>query len=277
MGCPKLDITDYFRLTPTTGNQKTHTGDSVGTSKTANSRFKPVVSVSIVNYRYYSPELGRWLSRDPVGEEGGMNLYMMVGNSPLIFIDYLGFKRYSLNYDFTDDVSWWDKKLNHPDNTAYVKKLADVEADIESKIRKYSPDGKDPCDCIEYIAFTDHSGEPGALFFGKKELLSYKLIMTIKYETNKRKKAAHKLRMQKEELFFKTISKYFCKGATIDFVQCESGYGPQGAALRKYLEEILPEGTNIKLYETNVAWSLGTPKCIKKSKNPKVSGKCSRK
>ena len=32
------------------------------------------------NYRYYSPELGRWLSRDPIGEKGGLNLYGMVGN-----------------------------------------------------------------------------------------------------------------------------------------------------------------------------------------------------
>jgi RHS repeat-associated protein len=33
-------------------------------------------------YRYYSPELGRWPSRDPIGEDGGMNLYGYVGNAP---------------------------------------------------------------------------------------------------------------------------------------------------------------------------------------------------
>ena len=30
------------------------------------------------NYRYYSPELGRWLSRDSIGEKGGLNLYVKV-------------------------------------------------------------------------------------------------------------------------------------------------------------------------------------------------------
>jgi RHS repeat-associated protein len=30
------------------------------------------------NFRYYSPDLGRWLSRDPIEEEGGVNLYAMV-------------------------------------------------------------------------------------------------------------------------------------------------------------------------------------------------------
>ena len=31
-----------------------------------------------------------WLSRDPIGEEGGLNLYSYVGNSPQNFIDPYG-------------------------------------------------------------------------------------------------------------------------------------------------------------------------------------------
>jgi len=41
-------------------------------------------------YRYYSPELGRWLTRDPLEEEGGLNLYAFVGNNPTGDIDPLG-------------------------------------------------------------------------------------------------------------------------------------------------------------------------------------------
>jgi uncharacterized protein RhaS with RHS repeats len=41
-------------------------------------------------YRYYSPEMGRWLSRDPIAEQGGINLYGMVGNDPVNRTDYLG-------------------------------------------------------------------------------------------------------------------------------------------------------------------------------------------
>jgi RHS repeat-associated protein len=41
-------------------------------------------------YRHYSPELGRWLSRDPIGEEGGVNLYGMVGNDAVNLWDLLG-------------------------------------------------------------------------------------------------------------------------------------------------------------------------------------------
>jgi RHS repeat-associated protein len=41
-------------------------------------------------YRAYDPELGRWISEDPLGEEGGLNLYGYVGNSPLMGVDPLG-------------------------------------------------------------------------------------------------------------------------------------------------------------------------------------------
>ena len=47
-------------------------------------------SLVYYNYRYYSPELGRWLSRDPIGEKGGWNLYAMVNNSIIDFYDELG-------------------------------------------------------------------------------------------------------------------------------------------------------------------------------------------
>jgi uncharacterized protein RhaS with RHS repeats len=41
-------------------------------------------------YRYYDPVTGRWPSRDPIEEEGGINLYGFVGNSGLYKWDYLG-------------------------------------------------------------------------------------------------------------------------------------------------------------------------------------------
>ena len=41
-------------------------------------------------YRVYDPPNGRWPSRDPIGERGGINLYGMVGNDPVNKTDYLG-------------------------------------------------------------------------------------------------------------------------------------------------------------------------------------------
>jgi RHS repeat-associated protein len=47
-------------------------------------------------YRYYNPSTGRWLSRDPIGEEGGLNLYGFVGNEPTGSVDALGLEVWKL-------------------------------------------------------------------------------------------------------------------------------------------------------------------------------------
>ncbi|HXT42394.1 MAG TPA: RHS repeat-associated core domain-containing protein, partial [Candidatus Angelobacter sp.] len=41
-------------------------------------------------YRSYNPNTGRWLSRDPVGENNGADRYLIVNNSTVNTIDYLG-------------------------------------------------------------------------------------------------------------------------------------------------------------------------------------------
>ena len=43
-------------------------------------------------YRYYETVTGRWLSRDPIEEEGGINLYEFVGNDGANKSDLLGMK-----------------------------------------------------------------------------------------------------------------------------------------------------------------------------------------
>lgn len=42
-------------------------------------------------YRYYDPEIGRWVSPDPLGTIDGPNLYAFVHNNPLKYVDDFGF------------------------------------------------------------------------------------------------------------------------------------------------------------------------------------------
>ena len=53
-------------------------------------------------FRYYSPELGRWPSRDPIGKDGGLNVYGFVENSSVDVVDYVGFLPASF-----PPLSWW--------------------------------------------------------------------------------------------------------------------------------------------------------------------------
>ncbi len=58
--------------------------------------------------RCYNPLDGRWLSKDPIGEEGGANLYGFVGNNPVNRTDLLGLK--STPMSWKDYVSEFEKK-----------------------------------------------------------------------------------------------------------------------------------------------------------------------
>jgi len=49
-------------------------------------------------FAYYSPSQGRWISRDPIGEHGGVNLYAFVGNDPVNNWDYLGLDFIAVGY-----------------------------------------------------------------------------------------------------------------------------------------------------------------------------------
>ena len=46
--------------------------------------------LNLTLYRAYDANLGRWPSRDPIGERGGINLYGYVANNPVNAIDSLG-------------------------------------------------------------------------------------------------------------------------------------------------------------------------------------------
>jgi RHS repeat-associated protein len=52
----------------------------------------PESGFNYYGYRFYDPANGRWPSRDPIGEEGGENLYGFVENDPVNLFDVFGFQ-----------------------------------------------------------------------------------------------------------------------------------------------------------------------------------------
>ncbi len=56
-------------------------------------------------YREYTPSTGRWKSRDPSQEAGGVNIYGFVGNSPVMLFDPVGLQ-YGPGYPMPPGYPW---------------------------------------------------------------------------------------------------------------------------------------------------------------------------
>lgn len=52
--------------------------------------FHNLSGLSLYPFRAYNPNLQRWLTRDPIQEAGGINLYRAMNNDPVDWIDPLG-------------------------------------------------------------------------------------------------------------------------------------------------------------------------------------------
>ncbi len=68
----------------------------------------PITGLLYYGYRYYDPQTGRWPSRDPINEQGGLNLYGFVGNDGVGRIDVLGEITWT-SIDFATAKSHWQK------------------------------------------------------------------------------------------------------------------------------------------------------------------------
>jgi len=71
-------------------------------------------------YRYYDSQLGRWLSRDPIGEFGGLNTYVFARNGPISLRDQYGLTACSDCAQALDDCyaeadSYYDEVIREAD------------------------------------------------------------------------------------------------------------------------------------------------------------------
>ena len=104
--------------------------------------FDSITGLNYYNYRLYDPVLGRWINRDPIEEQGGLNLYNFVGNDGVYKVDFLG-KQPTLSIGFNSKVilgpcglfiwmiSWSIDAVSDERNGGYILQDVTAVADIK--------------------------------------------------------------------------------------------------------------------------------------------------
>jgi len=62
--------------------------------------YDPETGLHYNYFRYYDPTTGRYITPDPIGLEGGINLFLYVGANPLMWIDPLGLVTWPAGYKY---------------------------------------------------------------------------------------------------------------------------------------------------------------------------------
>ena len=84
-------------------------------------------------YRYYDPSTGRWKTRDPIGEDGGPNLYGFNENNPVDHFDMLGMWHATVH----NGLTWGYAHETH----GFGWKYSDVIAEADQGVDNFPPFG----------------------------------------------------------------------------------------------------------------------------------------
>ncbi|MCX7723300.1 MAG: hypothetical protein N2379_09635, partial [Verrucomicrobiae bacterium] len=76
------------------GNWQLEFGNDICRFKFSSKERDPSTGFYYYGYRYYAPGWQRWMSTDPIGEDGGLNLYAFGGNAPMKQLDPIGLSSY---------------------------------------------------------------------------------------------------------------------------------------------------------------------------------------
>ena len=101
-------VVSTFRYTPF-GQLSARTGSVLPRYLFSSKEFDRTANLYYYGYRYYAPRLGRWMTRDPIGEKGGVGLYLCFDNVPVNIFDAIGLVGGGFKYRGRkhESIGWW--------------------------------------------------------------------------------------------------------------------------------------------------------------------------
>jgi RHS repeat-associated protein len=201
--------------------------------------------------RWYAPEIQRWLNGDPIGESGGLNVHLFVGNEPMGNVDLWGHARLSLTFEFGGKGD-----PNEPSDAIFAQSANDMLEAAKKAVGKYDPEGKD-CNCIGYLVIAGHGGGGGEIPLGNTT------YSAATYETNLKMKAAlppdaydkylNEKSWRKDVMIgheiLAQLASLKCKSIRVVVLACNAGEGEWGKALREQLANVFGPNATIVTYE----------------------------
>ena len=231
-------------------------------------RFDSESRLYYVRNRNYNPVLGRWIQRDPIGYQGGINLYGYVGGGPVGAADpdglrglniLIGAPGVSTAFDFG-----YDKTISTNSD------LDGLWAKIRSAVGKFDPSGK--CgNCVSSLTMKAHG-----LTDANASRLASRYIWIVGgqyYRTSPpfnrlhgrfllgtfgQNSASNPALTGGTVAFFQKVKTVECnKGVHVTFMGCNTGTRKAG---RRMLREIqMITGGDVTGYNTSINLYLGFP------------------
>jgi RHS repeat-associated protein len=93
-------------------------------------------------YRFYDPGLQRWPNRDPIEEEGGVNLYTAVSNDPVNLLDPLGLSDENnppISVSGPGNATYGPCRLSPDQCAAILSSIMRKLAKLQGELGKYNP------------------------------------------------------------------------------------------------------------------------------------------
>jgi RHS repeat-associated protein len=117
-----------------TGNPESEYRDPFGFGGQWGYYTDPETGLDLLGHRYYDPSAGRFLTRDPIGYAGGINLYGFAGNNPVTGTDPdgtspNGFQRWWHKHITEGIASWFSSSLT-PGTATLTSNAAEHQREI---------------------------------------------------------------------------------------------------------------------------------------------------
>ena len=210
-------------------------------------------------FRYHSSALGRCLTRDPIAESGGLNIYTLDDNDPVNWVDICGLSKLDLNYELyytADEMQDIGDRLNDPANLIAQTDLAALIRQMRRAVGRYDPNGK--CgNCIHQLVLSGEgtSGAGGVIIWSETTFTRAIGADMLRAAQVEPKYAAWLARFDN---VLAAIRPLLCKDATVYFLNCFAGAGRDGDRLLHYLDLRLGNGV-AHLPLGKASFSFGNP------------------